>query len=186
MLNNVRLPLASNAKIFSVRSALLASAFVLAILLAAPGFASAGHTGFGFNGDITVATNAASLSGGGSFDPDAGFLKAGGGFRCNATIAAGPLAGCQAGEGVRWHADELLASSGFKCIGSESLKTAFTGVGVVVMKADFYRAGDGNNASFSANMFVSDHDLDPDVDGIQNLWIQVVGCGDANVNISSH
>jgi hypothetical protein len=169
----------------SVRGTLLASVVALAVLFAAQGFASAAHTGFGFNGDLSGAAGAASLSGGGSFDLESGFLKSGGGFRCTETVTAGLFAGCAEGEGVRWHADELLSSSGFKCIGSESLKTAFTGDGVVVMRADFFRAGDGNEPSFTANMFVSQDDLNPEVDGVQNLWIQGLGCGPANVNFSS-
>jgi hypothetical protein len=53
------------------------------------------------------------------------------------------------------------------------------------MRGEFYRAGDGNEESFVANMFVSDHDLDPDVDGVQNLWIAGVGCGPAIVHFSA-
>jgi hypothetical protein len=31
-------------------------------------------------------------------------------------------------------------------------------------------------------MFVSEVDLAPDIPGIQNIWIQGVGCGEAIVN----
>jgi hypothetical protein len=175
--------------IWYVRGALLASVFALTLLLAGQGFASGAHTGFGFNGGVSGPTGAVFLSGGGSFkqgsSEETNFVKAGGGFRCTEPVTQGLLAGCAAGEGVRWDAEELLTSSGFKCIGNESAKTAFTGDGVVVMQADFYRAGDGNEASFSAKMFVSDHDLDQDVDGVQNVWIQGIGCGPAVVNFSS-
>jgi hypothetical protein len=34
-------------------------------------------------------------------------------------------------------------------------------------------------------VIVSDHDLAPDIDGVQNVWIQQVGCGTANINFSS-
>jgi hypothetical protein len=34
-------------------------------------------------------------------------------------------------------------------------------------------------------VIVSDHDLAPDIAGVQNVWIQQVGCGTANVNFSS-
>jgi len=51
-----------------------------------------------------------------------------------------------------------------------------------VLSADFYRAGDGNDESFRAQMIVTSKDLDPITDGIQNLWIQGVGCGSAVVH----
>ena len=54
-----------------------------------------------------------------------------------------------------------------------------------MLLADFYRAGDGNDESFTAQMIVSDGDIAPDIDGIQNVWIQGVGCGSAHVNFSS-
>jgi len=48
---------------------------------------------------------------------------------------------------------------------------------------DAVRAGDGNDASFkNVQVIISDHDLAPDIDGIQNVWIHQVGCGTANVN----
>jgi len=34
-------------------------------------------------------------------------------------------------------------------------------------------------------VIVSDHDLAPDIDGLQNLWIQQVGCGTADIHFSS-
>ena len=33
-------------------------------------------------------------------------------------------------------------------------------------------------------MIVSDTDLDPVADGVQNIWIQQVGCGTAIVNFN--
>jgi hypothetical protein len=168
--------------VLSVRLACLLSIIALTLLLGGQASASGAHTGFGFNGSVA---DKVFLTGGGSFNLDSSFLKSGGGFRCTAPFTAGPLAGCAEGDGTHWDSDELLASSGFKCIGSESLKTAFTGDGVVVMRAEFYLAGHGNEESFAANMFVSDHDLDPDVDGVQNLWIAGVGCGPAVVQFSS-
>jgi hypothetical protein len=174
---------------FYVRLVCLASVVALAILFAGQGSASNAHTGFGFNGDVIATTGSVFLSGGGSFNQgtsqETGFVKSAGGFRCTTAVTQGQLAGCAEGEGVRWDAEELLTSSGFKCIGSESPKTAFTSDRVVVMQADFYRAGNGNEASFSAKMFVSEDDLDPEVDGVQNLWIQGVGCGPAVVHFSS-
>jgi hypothetical protein len=35
-------------------------------------------------------------------------------------------------------------------------------------------------------LIVSDHDLAADIPGDQNVWIQQVGCGTANVNFSSY
>ena len=124
------------------------------------------------------------LTGGGVFDPPSGFLKGGGGFRCTKDINQGPLAGCKAGEGIRWDVSETLPSTGFKCNGSaeEPQKTAFTDDNTIVMQADFYRQGDGVNESFTAKMIVPAVDLDLDQPGIQNLWIQGVGCGEATVN----
>jgi hypothetical protein len=55
----------------------------------------------------------------------------------------------------------------------------------VVLKADFYRAGNGNDESFNANMIVSASDFASDIPGVQNLWVQGVGCGTAQtVNFS--
>ena len=51
--------------------------------------------------------------------------------------------------------------------------------------ADFYRAGDGNDESFTAQMIVSADDIAPDIGGIQNVWIQGVGCASAITNFSS-
>jgi hypothetical protein len=121
-----------------------------------------------------------SLTGGGAYDPGTGFLKSGGSFSCLSDINQGPLTGCKAGEGVRWDASELLASTTFKCTGAatEALKTALTDDHTVVMMADFYRAGDGNQESFKAKMFVSGIDQGTDLEGTQTIWIQGVGCGD--------
>jgi len=50
--------------------------------------------------------------------------------------------------------------------------------------ADFYRQGDGNDESFTAKMIVSNSDLAADIPGVQNVWIQGVGCGSATVNFN--
>jgi len=123
------------------------------------------------------------LTGGGGFDPIAATSRAGGGFRAVADVNQGPLAGLKAGEGVRWDVASVLPSTTFKCTGaaSEALKTAFTSGNTVVLHADFYRAGDGTHESFQANMIVSSDDLDPVLPGIQNIWVQGVGCGGAQV-----
>ncbi len=51
------------------------------------------------------------------------------------------------------------------------------------MFADFYRQGDGVDESFTAHMFVSAVDEAPDLPGIQNVWIEGVGCGTAIANL---
>ena len=50
--------------------------------------------------------------------------------------------------------------------------------------ADFYRQGDGNIESFTAHMFVSEVDEADDIPGIQNVWIEQVGCGHAIANFN--
>ncbi len=132
------------------------------------------------------------LTGGGSFDaasasnvvPSETDVKSGGGFRCEATVAQGPLNGCAAGEGVRWDTAQLLASTRFRCTGADAAKEIATGAGTVVLLADFYRAGDGNHESFTAQMIVSATDIAPDIPGDQTLWVQGVGCGSTVVNFS--
>jgi hypothetical protein len=145
---------------------------------------------FGFNAASIKGfpTGEAFLTGGGAYDPnpESTFLKAGGGFRCLADIGQLPLKGCKAGEGIRWDTVQLLSSVPFKCTGAagEPLKTAVTDGNTVVILADFYRQGDGVNESFTAKMFVSAIDEAPDLPGVQNVWIQGVGCGDAIANFN--
>ena len=151
-----------------------------------PLFAFAARDAFGFNApSISGIANGGSvrLTGGGAYAlPD--FVHSGGSFSCLTPVNNGPLRGCGAGEGVRWDTASLLPSTNFKCVGTDSLKTATTGDQTVVLQADFYRAGDGNNESFTGQMIVSANDLAPDVLGIQNVWIQGVGCGSAVVNFN--
>jgi hypothetical protein len=102
-------------------------------------------------------------------------------------VGAGFLTGCLQGEGVRWDAAAPLASTTFKCTGSigEAAKTATPGADTAVMQADFYRAGDANDESFTAQMIVSTRDIANDIPGIQNVWIQSVGCGAASVSFGA-
>ena len=95
-------------------------------------------------------------------------------------MAQGPLSGCQTGEGVRWDTAQLLASTTFKCTGADAAKVATTSSRTAVLLADFYRAGDGDEKSFTAQMIVSESDLAPEIPGLQTLWVQGVGCGLAN------
>jgi len=150
--------------------------------------------GFGFNGAASgFPTGAVFLTGGGSYDPSTAsntipsesFVHSGGGFRCTADVGQGPLKGCAAGEGVRWDTAQLLASTTFKCTGSDAAKPAATSDHAVVLLADFYRAGDGIDESFTAQMIVSETDIAPEIPGNQNLWVQGVGCGSAVVHFSN-
>jgi hypothetical protein len=101
-------------------------------------------------------------------------------------VSSGPLAGCMAGQGVRWDTASLLRSTPFKCTATDpsGVKTATTTNDTAVLQADFFRARDGNHESFIANVIVSAHDIAPDVPGIQNAWVQGVGCGSALVHFS--
>jgi hypothetical protein len=163
---------------------------VAALTLASPA-QGAGHgwTGFGFNAaDISgFSTGSAFLTGGGAYNPDTGFVHSSGGFRCTTAVMQGPLTGCLAGQGVRWDTEELLAGTTFKCTGqaSEVGKPAVTDENTAVLLSDFYRAGDGIDESFTAQVIVSEDDIAPDIPGVQKVWIQGVGCGSAIVHFSS-
>src|SRR6266542_711808 len=162
-------------KVIALVPAVLAAAV---LLIAAPASAAPGNIGF--------PTGAARLTGG-SYNQGTGFAKSAGGFRCTGDVGQGPLAGCLTGEGVRWDTVELRAGTTFKCTGAaaEPLKTAVTDENTVVLLADFYRAGDGNDESFTAQMIASADDIAPDVAGTQNVCIQGVGCASAIANFTS-
>lgn len=155
------------------------------------------RVGFGFNGTVSgFPTGKVFITGGGSYDRTKNVASAGGGFRCIESVLQGPLSTsinpnspgpCAADEGVRWDTAALLTGTMFKCTGAltEALKPAVTSDTTVVLNADFYRASNGNDESFHANMIVSDSDLASDIPGVQNLWVQGVGCGTAQaVNFS--
>ena len=172
------------------RFALVPAVLVAAsLLVAATASAIPGNVGFGFNatGISGFPTGSATLTGGGAYNPVSGFVHSAGGFRCTSDVGQGPLAGCLSGEGVRWDTVDLRRSTSFKCTGAagESLKTVSTDENTVGLDADFYRAGDGNDESFTAQMIVSADDIAPDIAGIQNVWIQGVGCTSAIANFSS-
>jgi hypothetical protein len=172
--------------------------FLGAFVPAVPVVAQPAEAGFGFNAAKISGfpTGAVSLTGGGAYDLATGFVHSAGGFSCLADVRQGPLSvsinpkdpgPCLAGQGVRWDTAGLLSSTTFKCTGaaSEMLKTATTSDTTVVLQADFYRAGDGNDESFTAQMIVSETDLAPDIPGVQNVWVQGVGCGGAIVHFSN-
>jgi hypothetical protein len=155
------------------------------------------RAGFGFNSTVSgFPTGKVFLTGGGSLDRTGRQTEGGGGFRCLESVMQGPLSvsinpndlgPCLAGQGVRWDTASLLDGTTFKCTGAqaEPLKTALTGDHLVVLQSDFYRAGNGNNESFTAKIIVSDRDIAPDFPGV-NVWVQNVGCGVAqSVNFSN-
>jgi hypothetical protein len=153
-----------------------------------PSFRVSGRTSFALNGDARGFGNGAvRLTGGGSYDPATASdvvptetsVAASGGFDCTETVSQGLLLGCQTGQGVRWDTEQLLASTVFRCTAAETPRPAATSGRTAVLLADFYRAGDGNEESFQAPMIVSEDDLDSEIDGVQTLWVQGVGCGTA-------
>ena len=175
--------------------ATFAAVFVLPAGLA---FGAPPEAGFGFNGVVSgFPTGVVSVTGGGAYGLAGNFVHAAGSFGCLADVQQGPLSTsinpqdpglCLAGQGVRWDTAKLLPSTTFKCTGAagEAKKTATTSDTTVVLQADFYRAGDANDESFTAQMIISETDIAPDdIGGVQNLWIQGVGCGTAIVNFSS-
>jgi hypothetical protein len=163
--------------------------------LATPLVAQAqGRVGFGFNGTVSgFPTGKVFLTGGGAFERDSHFVHAGGGFTCIKAVQQGPLSisinpndpgACLDNQGVRWDTAELLDSTPFKCTGSATGEMAVTSDNTVVLQADFYRAGDGNDESFRAKMIVSSGDISSNFPGM-NLWVEGVGCGNAKaVNFS--
>ena len=155
-----------------------------------------GHIGFGFNGTVSgFPTGKVFLSGGGTYEPDSDshFVHAGGGFTCINAVRQGPLSvsinpndpgPCLDNEGIRWDTAELLDGTTFKCTGSATDETASTNDTTVVLQGDFYRAGNGDDESFTAKMIVSSGDISKNFPGV-NLWVQGVGCGIAQaVNFS--
>jgi hypothetical protein len=183
-------------------AAVVALAATVLVLVGPAGAASSSRVGVGFNapsiagfpGDFSGGK--VFLTGGGAYDPksasnadpESAFVHSSGGFRCLEDVRQGLLKDCLQGQGIRWDTDGLLESTRFKCTGAatEAAKTAVTDEHTAVLESDFYRAGDGNDASFKGvQVIVADHDLAPDIDGVQNIWIQQVGCGTADVNFSS-
>lgn len=185
----MRKTMSKRTRVLARAAAVLAAAVPIVVLGASSAVATGPNVGFAFNArDVRGApTGAVRLTGAGVFSADKGFVRAGGLFRCTSSVGQGPLTGCMAGEGVRWHSTELLPSTPFKCTGAatEVLKTATTDAHTAALRTQFFRAGDGRNASFTANTFVSANDLAPDIPGVQNVWVQNVGCATATTHFSS-
>jgi hypothetical protein len=190
----------SNEKNYSRRNtmkkkiliAVFAALFVISPLLYTASMAqsSGDKHAFGFNSASISGfpTGSVRLTGGGAYNTASHFVKSAGGFRCITDVNQLQLNGCKAGEGVRWDTEALLDSTNFKCTGAagETLKPISTSANTAVLTADFYRASDGNDESFTANMIVSTEDIAPDIQGVQNVWIQGVGCGSAIVSFSNN
>jgi hypothetical protein len=167
----------------------LAGSLIGSAVLAQPATGS-----FGFNGSVSgFPTGAVHITGGGAYDLASGFVHSGGGFRCLEDVGQGPLhtsinpddpGPCLAGQGVRWDTAGLLTSTNFKCTGAaaEAAKSATTTDKTVVLQADFYRAGDGGDESFTAQMIVSETEIAPNDFPGANMWVQGVGCGTGIVN----
>ena len=168
---------------------LAAAAVMLAVLQGSTAFASSPMVGFGFAArDVSgFPTGSVALNGGGAIDVSTLAGHAGGGFSCTHEVDQAFLAGCLQGQGVRWDTASVLPSTSFKCTGAvaEALKPATTGPDTIVLQADFYRAGDANDESFSAQMIISAEDIAHDIQGVQNVWVQGVGCGTATVHFGS-
>jgi opacity protein-like surface antigen len=170
------------ARVLVGATAALAAAALILVIGASAAVAAGPNTSFAFN--ARGIGGAVALTGGGAFGSSSHPAHSGGGFKCTSPVSSGPLAGCQTGEGVRWDSDTLLTGTNFKCLANEALKPVSTSRDTVVLHADFYRAGDGVDESFNANMFVSTHDIDDAIPGVQNVWVQGVGCATAVVHFS--
>jgi len=130
-------------------------------------------------------TGSVAMTGFGRYDTSAATLRANGLFRCTNTVGQGPLSGCMQGQGIRWSSTTFNATQKFVC-GTDPAKTVASDNQTVAFKADFFRVGDGSTPSFSANVIVSNHDIAPDVAGVQNTWIQGVGCDSALQFFTTH
>jgi hypothetical protein len=165
--------------------AITLTAATILVLHASSARSENAHGSFNFStARVGGAAGAVTLAGSGSYSAGAWILTGGGEFRCVTDITQGPLSGCKAGEGVKWRVGHLLPSTNFSCSANAdaALGTAVTDRHTVVMTADFYRQGDSSAPSFTAKIFVSAVDLDPEQPGNQNLWIQGIGCGEAAIN----
>ena len=171
--------------------AVFAAAVPIVVLGASAAGAAGPNTSFAFNARDITGLNATSgvvtLTGGGAFNSSSTHpAHSGGSFSCTSPVGgSGLLAGCQTGQGVRWDSDTLLSNQTFKCVATEPVaNTVSTSDDAVVLDADFYRAGDGTHESFQAHMIVSAHDIDNTLTGVQNVWVQGVGCATGAVHFS--
>jgi len=143
--------------------------------------------GFGFNSTVSGFPTGAVFLTGAERSTVPHFVDSAGGFRCLEAVLQGPLSvsinpddpgACQARQGIRWDTAALLDSTIFKGTATATDETAVTNDRTVVLQADFYRADDGDDESFTAKMIVSDGDISANFPGV-NLWVQGVECGTA-------
>jgi hypothetical protein len=177
--------------------ALRTMSLIFTTVLASLGSAGAEppQAAFGFIGTVSgFLTGEVFVTGGGAYNLATGFVKSAGGFRCLEDVLQGPLSvsinpddpgPCLQDQGVRWDTAEVLGSTGFTCTGTDTMKHAMTSDTTVVLQADFYRAGDGIDESFTAKMIVSANETAPSDFPGANLWVQGVGCGTAIVHFSN-
>lgn len=165
----------------------LAVAAMAAAIIAGPAAAANSKSAVGLNAPLIAGfpSGAVALTGGGAVDTVTGTGHLAGSFDILADVHQGPFNGGLAGQGVRWDTVAPLRSTSFKCTGaaSEALKPISISPSTIILQADFYRAGDGNDESFTAQLIVSNGDIAPDLAGVQNIWVQGVGCGTALVNV---
>ena len=135
--------------------------------------------------NVTGGSGSLTFNGKGDFNPISGVLAARGHFTCTSTVSSGPLGGCMTNQGTNWESTLALRSTPFKCTATDpaGVKTATIADDTAVLQAHFFRAGDGPTASFTANVIVSQHDIAPDIAGVQNVWVQGVGCATARVQL---
>jgi hypothetical protein len=187
-------PLSSPSSPAPVASASASESSMVTASAGSTAFAGQHRVGFSLNGTVSGFPHGiVFLSGGGAFDRTSGDVHAGGGFTCVDSVGQGPLftsinpddpGPCLTDQGVRWDTAKLLDNTMFKCTLAATLEPAHTDDHEVVLQADFYRAGDGNEESFTAPMIVSDHDISSNFPGV-NIWVMGVGCGTAkNVNFA--
>jgi hypothetical protein len=151
------------------------------VALAAPA-----STNFDFHApNVTGGSGSLAFNGAGNFNATSGVLDVHGHFKCTSTVSSGPLGGCMSNQGGQWVSTLALRSTPFKCTATDpaGVKTATIADDTAVLQAHFFRAGDGNTASFTANVIVSQHDIAPDIAGVQNVWVQGVGCATASVHM---
>jgi hypothetical protein len=166
--------------------------FTSSLLIGSAALAQPATGSFGFNGTVSgFPTGAVTITGGGAYDLASSFVHAGGGFSCLADVLQPPLSTsinpndpgpCLAGQGVRWDTAGLLTSTKFKCTGADTAKPASTTDKTVVLQGDFYRHGDANDESFTAQMIISETEIAPNDFPGANMWVQGVGCGTGIVN----
>ena len=164
----------------------VAIATVSVLLGSSVALASPTSTNFDFHApNLTGGSGSLTFNGAGDFNAISGVLDAHGHFKCTSTVSSGPLGGCTSNQGGHWESTLALRSTPFKCTATDpaGVKTATIADDTAVLQAQFFRAGDGPTASFTANVIVSEHDIAPDIAGVQNVWVQGVGCATAKVHL---